>query len=152
MVVIPCPLSTSLKTSCYRMYSECESPSTKAPYGKASHTLWSGKYILVCPSSPHFICKSNCQLHVIKLQSLQHTYTAQISRVWTPPIFSAHCRSHRSHQTTGTDVECHWTNCSANVVACNKSAFWVRCWTTVNYSEDIMIECLKLIADSPFLN
>ena len=72
------------------------------------------------------ICKNS-------LPSMKHTYTAQISRVWTPPIFSAHS-SHPPlwHQTWVTAVKYLWIFCCISV-ALQRSTLWVTRGTTVNW-------------------
>ena len=67
----------------------------------------------------------------------QHTYsTDQISRVWTPPIPSAHS-SHPllRNQTLVTTIEHLWPLCCV-IIAFQRSIPWSNRWTTVNWSED----------------
>ena len=77
---------------------------------------------------------------------LQHTYSAaQVSRVWTPPIHSAHS-SHPSlwNKTWVTAVEHLWTICCTSV-RCHRSIPWVTRGTTVNWGE---IVCITLSTSS----
>ena len=80
-----------------------------------------------------------------KLQTLAHIYpivflslgitysTAQISRVWTPPIPSAHSsHSHHWNQTWVTAEKRHRTICCASVV-CHRSILRGNRRTTVNW-------------------